>query len=107
MDGWQAATGERPTVDPVDRRLHDERTEGRGSRRHRYAWRQLPTGAFVAVDDLAHLVLPDRLVPWTTVAEGYGAPVARPTRGDAALLTPPSTVAVLAAGYRPQRAGTW
>ena len=36
MDGWEQATGERPTVDPVDRQLHAERTEGRRHRRHRH-----------------------------------------------------------------------
>ena len=107
MDGWEAATGERPTVDPVDRRLHDERTDGRRPRRHRHAWRALPEGAFVVVDDAAHLVLADQLVPWTPTVEGYGSPVARPGRGDAVLLTPPSTVGVLAAGYRPLLAGGW
>lgn len=107
MDGWEAATGERPTVDPVDRRLHDERTDDRHQRRHRHPWRELPTGAFVVVDDVAHLVLPDRLVPWTTARTGYGEPVTRPGRGDATLLTPPAIVAVLAAGYRPQLEGTW
>ena len=107
MDAWEAATGARPTVDPVDRRLHAERTDGRQPRRHRHPWRELPVGAFVAVDEVAHLVLPDRLVPWTPDATGYGAPAARPGRGDAVLLTPPSTVAVLAAGYRPAIAATW
>lgn len=107
MDGWEAATGDRPTVDPLDRRLHDERTDGRRQRRHRHPWRELPTGAFVAVDEVAHLVLPDRLVPWTPARLGYGEPVDRPGGGDATLLTPPSTVAVLAAGYRPQLAGGW
>ena len=62
-------------------------------------WRELPDGAFVALDDMPALVLGDRLVPWSPV--GYGAPIDRPTGGDATVLTPPSTVAVLCHGYRP------
>jgi len=102
MDGWETATGERPKVDPVDRVLHDERVgPDRGKRVHPLAWSGLPTGAFALVDDMPHLVLEDRLVPWRPTAEAYGAPIARPRTGRAIVLTPPSTVAVLASGYDP------
>ncbi|HEX7135933.1 MAG TPA: hypothetical protein VF228_25365 [Iamia sp.] len=102
MDGWEAATGDRPKVDPVDRVLHDERVgPDRGKRVHRLAWSGLPDGTFAAVDDVPHLLLEDRLVPWRPTAEAYGAPIARPRTGRAIVLTPPSTVAVLAAGYQP------
>jgi hypothetical protein len=102
MDGWEAATGARPKVDPVDRVLHDERVgPGRGKRVHELAWPDLPDGTFAVVDDVPHLVVEDRLVRWRPVAEGYGAPRARPRSGRALVLTPPSTVAVLAAGYEP------
>ena len=60
-----------------------------------------PTGTFALVDDTPHLVLGDRLVPWRPTADAYGAPIARPRTGRAIVLTPPSTVAVLAAGYEP------
>lgn len=105
MDGWEAAHGERPTVDPLDRQLHDERLDGRRKRRHRLPWSALPDGTFVVADDVAHLVLADRLVPWTTGLVGYGTPAARPRSGVAEVLTPPSSVAVLTAGYRPVLAG--
>jgi hypothetical protein len=101
LDAWESATGERPRVDTMDRRLHAERVDGRRQRRHRRAWADLPDGTFVEVDEVAHLVLADRLVPWTDGLEGYGPPVDRPRRGDAEVLTPPTTVAVLEAGYRP------
>jgi len=102
MDGWEAATGARPKADPLDRVLHDERVgPDRRQRVHALAWAGLPDGAFAAVDDRPHLVLGDRLVPWRPGAEGYGPPIARPRSGRAIVLTPPSTVAVLAAGYRP------
>jgi hypothetical protein len=43
------------------------------------------------------LVLGDALVPW--VGGSYGAPIRRPRSGVAVVVTPPSTVAVLRAGY--------
>ena len=104
MDGWEAATGRRPTVEAVDRQLHEERTDGRAKRVHRRPWPSLPAGSYVAVDGDPLLVLADCLVPWTPAPDGYGPAVARPVRGDVDLLTPPSTVAVLAAGYQPELA---
>jgi hypothetical protein len=97
MDGWEAATGERPKVDPVDRVLHEQRT----GPPHEVRWRDLPAGVFAVVDDVPHLVLVDRLVPWRPVADGYGAPRARPRAGRALVLTPPAIVGVLASGYEP------
>ena len=83
----------------MDRRLHEERVDGRSKRMHPLAWTDVPAGAFAVVDDQAMLVLDDRLVPWS--AAGYGAPVARPVGGVALALTPPSTEAVLRHGYWP------
>lgn len=101
MDAWEQATGDRPRVDPMDRRLHEERVDDRRQRRHRMAWLDLPTGAFVVVGERAAVVLPDRLVPWQPDHEGYGLPLRRPRTGAAEVLTPASTVAVLAHGYEP------
>jgi hypothetical protein len=83
----------------MDRRMHAERLDGTIQRRRRTPWRDLPAGAFVAIDDVPALVLDDRLVRWS--AAGYGRPIDRPTRGDATVLTPASTIAVLERGYRP------
>jgi hypothetical protein len=99
LDAWESAFGHRPSVDPMDRLLHSERVEGKRQRRHVMAWADLPDGAFVAVDDFPAVVLGDRLVPWSL--DGYAAPLDRPATGDAVVLTPPSTAAVLRAGYRP------
>jgi hypothetical protein len=44
-----------------------------------------------------HLVLGRRLIEWAR--DGYGRDRPRPTRGEATLITPPSSVAVLRAGY--------
>jgi hypothetical protein len=99
LGGWEAAFGERPRADPMDRRLHADRVEGRAQRRHADRWRDLPVGAFVALGEVPALVLEDRLVPWS--ASGYGRAIDRPARGDAEVLTPAPTVDVLRNGYRP------
>jgi len=99
-DAWTAglAVG-RPSATEMNRRLHGERlVRGTHRRRfHRRPWRELPDGAFVLLDGEPVLVLGDRVVPWTTA--GYGRSAARPARGDADVITPPSTLAVLRAGY--------
>ena len=66
-------------------------------RRHAAPFDTLPDGAFVWHDDAPRLVLGDRLLRWTPA--GYEAPVTRP-RGEAVVLTPPSLVGVLHAGWR-------
>lgn len=101
LDAWATAHGERPTVDPMDRRLHAERTAGGP---HRRPWRSLPDGTYVVLDGTAHLVAGDDLWAWTPeLHERYERRRRRPAAGDAAVLTPPSTVAVLEAGYVPVR----
>ena len=66
-------------------------------RLHELPWAGLPDGTFVLEDGQPALVLGDALVPWTT--DGYGGRRPRPTAGTATVITPPSTVAVLRAGY--------
>jgi hypothetical protein len=99
LDGWEAAFGHRPRADPMDVVLHADRRDGRAQRRHGAAWDDLPTGAFVMATQGPALVLGHRLVPWSPA--GYGTPLARPGRGEATVLTPRATVAVLRHGYRP------
>jgi hypothetical protein len=99
-DAWEAATGSRLGADAMDRVLHADRLDGRVQRHHVRPWRLLPAGTFVAAGgDGPALVLPDRLVPWSP--DGYGEAVARPSRGDAIVLTPAVTVRLLEAGYDP------
>jgi hypothetical protein len=83
----------------MNAQLHSERiVPGTHRRRlHELPWAGLPDGTFVLEDGRAALVLGDALVPWTT--EGYGSRRSRPTAGTATVITPPSTVAVLRAGY--------
>lgn len=99
--GWEAA--DRIRADEVDRLLHAERIDRR-TRRQR-TWRaglhDLPDGAFVTLDERPGqplLVLGDTLVPWRF--DGYGRPRPKP-RATATVLTPPSTVAALSAGFAP------
>jgi hypothetical protein len=88
-----------PGARQMNAQLHSERiVPGTHRRRlHELPWAGLPDGTFVLEDGQAALVLGDALVPWTT--EGYGARRSRPTAGTATVITPPSTVAVLRAGY--------
>ena len=99
LDAWSAAFGTRPKVDPMDLQLHADRLDGRTQRHHSQPWTALPPGTFVTVGDGPALTLEDRLIPWSPA--GYAPPLARPTSGEALVLTPRSTVAVLQAGFTP------
>lgn len=91
--------GDPSGADALDARLHAERVEpgSRAQRRHEALFAALPDGAFVLHDDAPYLVLGDRLLRWTP--GGYLEPRPRP-RGRATVLTPPSLVAVLDAGWQ-------
>jgi hypothetical protein len=99
-NAWsQALGGPPPTAGEMNRQLHGERLV-RGThrrRRHRAGYADLPDGTFVVRDDGPALVLGDALVTWTT--SGYAGRHTRPRTGAADVLTPPSTLAVLRAGY--------
>ncbi|MHB8468304.1 MAG: hypothetical protein ACYDCH_00905 [Gaiellaceae bacterium] len=85
-------------ADELDRRLHDERLDGRAQRHHRVESDVLPDGAFVVHDDAPWLVLGDELRQWTP--SGYAART-RPPRGELDAITPPTLLAVLRAGWEP------
>lgn len=91
-----------PYAKELDRQLHAERiVRGTHRRRvHPMRWPALPDGTFVALDGEPHLVLADRLHRWSP--QGYLPPASRPRAGTVEVITPPSTVGVLRAGYRPQ-----
>ncbi len=91
-----------PLAKELDRQLHQERIV-RGSHRrrlHPMRWPTLPPGSFVALDGQPNLVLADSVRPWSP--QGYGDRLPRPRTGTAEVTTPPSTVAALRGGYRPQ-----
>ena len=88
-----------PSAKQINGRLHGERIH-RGTHRRRFhelPWRGLPDGTFVLLDDTPALVVGDALRLWTHA--GYGEERARPRAGTARVVTPPSTVAALRAGY--------
>lgn len=91
--------GHPPSAGEMNRRLHGERLfRGTHRRRlHDIAWRDLPDGTFALVDGEPALVLGDSLVRWTR--EGYGTPAWLPRSGTATVITPPSSIEVLRAGY--------
>jgi hypothetical protein len=88
-----------PGADAIDARLHAERVEpgSRAQHRHVAPFASLPTGAFVLHDAEPRVVDGDHLLRWT--ASGYGPEAPRP-HGTATVLTPPSLVAVLRAGWQ-------
>ena len=100
---WAVAQGEGvlPSAGAIDHQLHDERIiRGTHRRRlHQREWSQVPWGAFVTTERGPALVLNDVIVPWS--AEGYLAPRPRPWSGSVDVITPPSTLGALSAGYRP------
>jgi hypothetical protein len=83
-------------ADELDGRLQGERLDGRAQRHHAGRFADLPRGAFVVRSGEPWLVLDDALRRWTP--GGYTDSVARPT-GDAVVITPPTTVEVLRAGW--------
>jgi hypothetical protein len=92
--------GDPLSADSIDRRLHAERLAGRsGKRTHRADLAEVPDGTFVAQCGRAWLVQGSMLVAWSPA--GYVSRMARPDAGRVEVLTPPSSVAVLRAGYRP------
>jgi hypothetical protein len=90
----------RPKVPDIDRVLHAERLDGRHKRLHdlRSPAADLPDGAMIFQDGGPHLILKGLARRWSLT--GYGTATA--PLGGAQLITPPSTVAALRAGYRPR-----
>jgi len=81
--------------------LQAERLDGRNKRQHRMAIDELPDGVCIVIPDddkQAGMIRGGKLLRWTS--KGYGPAVRRP-RGLVDVLTPPSIVKVLRAGYRP------
>jgi len=91
-----------PSAKQMNQQLHGERiVRGTHRRRiHKLPWAELPDGAFVLLDTSPAVVIGDQLTVWTH--EGYRDKQARPPRGTASVITPPSSIAALRAGYRVQ-----
>ena len=99
---WRDVHAGERGADAMDSRLHAERLapDRRTQRRHAARFGSLPDGAFVVRDDEPWVVRGNALRRWTVA--GYTDRAPRPAAGERAeVVTPPSLVAVLAAGWEP------
>ena len=96
---WSAEHPGQAGADAIDLQLHGERFDPglRAQRRHDAAFDDLPDGTFVLRDEQPWLVVGGELLRWT--AAGYTDRERRPPAGLARVVTPPSLVAVLRAGW--------
>ena len=84
----------------MDTAIHTERRVGPWQKRtYQTGIELLPDGSLVALDGAAWLLQAGRLHAWS--AEGYLETRPRPVWGEVVVLTPPSIVVVLGAGYQP------
>jgi hypothetical protein len=96
---WAGLHGGAAGADAIDLRLHGERVDPhtRGHRPHAAPYASLPDAAFVLCDGDPYLVLGERLLLWSP--SGYAGRRPRPAQGTATVITPPSLVEVLRAGW--------
>lgn len=97
---WALATGgTAPSPPVIDAVLHGERLERRGKRVHPIPGpvSELPDGTVITAAGAAYTLAQGRAFRWTE--EGYKAAHQLPSADG--LLTPPSTLLALRAGYRP------
>jgi hypothetical protein len=101
-EAWRAAgrLSARPRAQEMDRVLHRERVDRtRRKLTRRMPADGLPDGVMIRLDGEPMLLIGGRVRPWSFA--GYGAPADGGLPGVAEVLTPPSIVAAIAAGYRP------
>jgi len=97
---WTAGNGgDRPSAPGIDEVLHRERLANRRKQLHPLPLPvdRLPDGAMVAIDATSYVIVGGLALEWAE----HGYQNAARTLSDAKLLTPPSTVRALGAGYRP------
>lgn len=88
-----------PPCPAIDGILDTERRDGHAKRLHRRDAEALPDGAMLRAEDGAFLAIRgETALVWSI--SGYTGSRPRPS-GMAEVLTPPATLAALAAGYRP------
>jgi hypothetical protein len=89
----------RASAPAMDVMLHAERLDGKAKRMHGLPIDVLPDGAMIALDGDAFAVRGQHLLRWTP--SGYSSAQPRPRGIEVDVLTPPSIVAVLKAGFFP------
>ena len=97
---WGEGRGDKPArAAAIDAVLHAERLDRRKKRLHALpaGAAALPDGAVIAAAGEAYTIAQRRAFRWT--AQGYAPAAAIPSADG--LLTPPSTLRALTAGYRP------
>lgn len=100
-DAWAKGNGfTKPYATEMDARLHNERLDGRDKRLHPLpvSILTLPDGAMIAAGGESYLITQGEAWRWSFA--GYSRSSANLV--DARLLTPPSIVNALRAGYRAQ-----
>jgi hypothetical protein len=100
-DLWSKLHPGQRGADAIDAQLHDERLDARtgGRRFHAIPYAGLPDGVFVLHDGCPHVALGSALLAWSP--GGYVARRARPRRGQAVVITPPSLLELLRVGWEP------
>jgi hypothetical protein len=102
-EAWRNAqgSGKRPRAFEIDARLHRERVDPRSRRQLTYSMPAggLPGGVMVRHCGEPGLLLGGFILRWSF--DGYRAPVKVSTNTSVEVLTPPATMATIAAGYRP------
>ena len=99
QDAWRRVYPDSvPMADAIDAQLHAERRLGPWIKRTYTAdLATLPDGSYISLEDRPWLVWGDTLRAWSAAA--YDERRRRPSTGAVVVLTPPSIVAVLHAGY--------
>lgn len=97
---WRSLYPDQPArADAMDAILHTQRRIRRFVKRTHVADIDgLPNGTYINLDDCAWLVLDDAVVAWSADRYTHRAP--RPRGNAVSVLTPPSLVAALRAGYQ-------
>lgn len=98
---WRELHPGQAGADEIDLQLHGERVAPgtRTQQHYEAALDELPDGAFVIRGGEPWLVLGRQLLHWTPA--GYDERLPRPRSRRATVITPPSLVAVLRAGWTP------
>jgi hypothetical protein len=89
-----------PRAPEMDVVLHAERLDGKAKRIHRLDVTSLPDGAVILRDGVPFAVRGKQLLRWTP--SGYSERLPRPRSGKVDVLTPPSILGALRAGFTPR-----